>query len=101
VILFSPDFYDSIRLSLIRTEVFSVDNCKFYLLDDKTGGVIKKGVINDFKAAATQKKLNCKAQSNVYYFSENMLDSLGQEYVSSSLIYCPYRNKIPCENYHL
>ncbi|CAI1871891.1 Transcriptional regulatory protein, C terminal [Serratia quinivorans] len=101
VVLFSPDIYTSIRLNLNRTEVFRIDNCHFYFLDDKTGGINKLGIINDFKGAVAKESLNCEAKTNVYYFSENMLDSLGKEYISSSLIYCPYNNKLPCENFHL
>ncbi|AYO39776.1 helix-turn-helix domain-containing protein [Serratia sp. P2ACOL2] len=101
VMIVSPSFYNYIRLKLIRTEIFSMDSCNFYLLDDKIDGAVGQEYINNVKAIAIKEKLNCKVKANVYYFSEEMLDVLGRDFVSKLLIYCPYKNKLPCENYHL
>ncbi|WP_129939604.1 MULTISPECIES: winged helix-turn-helix domain-containing protein [Serratia] len=100
LMIVSPSAYNYVRLKLIRTEIFSMDNCNFYLLDDKIDSAVGQEDINNIKDIAIKEKLNCKLKANVYYFSEEMLDVLGRDFVSKSLIYCPYKNKIPCENYH-
>lgn len=101
MILFSSQLYDYIYLKSNRTEVFGMGKCTFYLIDDKIGGRVKEDVIHNMKAAARKEKINCDVKSNVYYVSEGLLDSLGKKYVSRSLMYCPYGNKLPCENYHI
>lgn len=101
MILFSSQLYEYIYLKSNRTEVFGMGKCTFYLIDDKIGGRVKEDVIHNMKAAARKEKINCDVKSNVYYVSEGLLDSLGKKYVSRSLMYCPYGNKLPCENYHI
>ncbi|WP_244941700.1 winged helix-turn-helix domain-containing protein [Serratia inhibens] len=101
LMIVSPSVYNYIRLKFIRTEVFSMENCNLYLLDDKIYGAVGQEDINNIKAIAIKAKLNCKVKANVYYFSEEMLDVIGRKFVSKSLSYCPYKNKVPCENYYL
>ncbi|ANS44708.1 winged helix-turn-helix domain-containing protein [Serratia inhibens] len=101
MILFSSQLYEYIYLKSNRTEVFGMGKCTFYLIDDKIGGRVKEDVIHNMKAAAKKEKINCDVKSNVYYVSEGLLDLLGKKYVSRSLMYCPYGNKLPCENYHI
>ncbi len=101
MILFSSQIYDYFYLKSNRTEVFSMGKCTFYLIDDKIGGRVEEDVIHNIKVAAKKEKINCDVKSNVYYVSEALLDSLGKKYVSRSLMYCPYGNKLPCENYHI
>lgn len=77
--------------------MYSIRNCTVYLLDDSAAGVTKNEVVDSI----TNENLNCEIKANVYYAREKLLDSLGREYISNSVIYCPYGDKIPCENYQL
>lgn len=101
VIYFSPGIYNHSRLQSVRTEVFRLDQCHFYITDDKTRRMDNISIINSIKVIAKNEKLDCKRQANVYYFADKKLDASGHVIMSDLLSYCPFNSNAPCDNYYL
>ncbi|CNE49208.1 winged helix-turn-helix domain-containing protein [Yersinia kristensenii] len=101
VIFLSPSLYNHFRSQSLRTELFSLDNCRFYLMDDTTRRMDSGNTISIIKMIIKNEKLQCDSPANVYYFADKKIDSAGQTIETDLLSYCPYDSKAPCENYYL
>ncbi|MBC3231748.1 winged helix-turn-helix domain-containing protein [Serratia fonticola] len=98
--LFLPGIYDYFRLQSIRTLLFSVEQCQFYLADEKTKRQDITSNVNTIKTMVNNVSLDCQRQANVYFFADKKVDSSGRASIRHLLAYCPYMSNAPCENYY-
>lgn len=101
IVFISPDVYNAIRFGITRTAFFSLENCKFYFVGDWPINVVDKESISMITSVMNKNNLNCGRKANIYYFGDNLIDSLGNGYSMRTLSYCPEGNKAPCENYYI
>ncbi|HDG9775444.1 TPA: winged helix-turn-helix transcriptional regulator [Raoultella planticola] len=101
VIIFLPGIYSHFRLQSVRTEFFTLEQCDFYLANDKTRELASNHTINKLRAIVAKDKLNCGRKANVYYFADKKRDSSGRMILTDLLSYCPFNSKAPCDNYYL
>ncbi|HGM5491175.1 TPA: transcriptional regulator [Serratia fonticola] len=99
-IALSPRIYDYFRLKAVRTAVLAIQQCHFYLADDKTRNTDRVSTLGNIKAITHNEKLNCEQKSDVYYFADKKLDASGRVIVSYLLSYCPDKGNAPCENHY-
>lgn len=100
-ILFLPSLYNVLRLQSLRTEIFSMDQCRFYLLGDESKNINRSVVIEKVKSTIRRKNLNCNVQANVYYHYTDRLEVDGRQLFNQTIAYCPYDNNVQCRNYYL
>lgn len=93
------NFYDYMRVRTIRNEIFRLDQCRFYLIDDLTRRIPNDKVIKRIQEIFFDQKIQCDTAANVYYSSDKKIDSQGNYIFTDLLSYCPYNSKAPCENY--
>lgn len=96
-----PSVYHYLRLLTIRTDILHLDQCHFYLADDKTRRMDNANIVNIITMIANNEKLNCTLRANVYYFADKKKDASGHTIMNDLLSYCPYNSKAPCDNYYL
>lgn len=99
--LFLPNIYNVLRLHSLRTEIFSMDQCRFYLLGDESKRINRSFIIGKIKSTITRKNLSCNIKANVYYFYAERIEIDGRQLVNQTIAYCPYSNKVQCKNYYL
>lgn len=92
--------YNDYRLSTIRSELFQLDQCRFYTGDDQTRSQDPDEVIDTIKNILVAENIKCKVKANVYYFSDKMQDASGHAIMENLLSYCPYSSKAFCINYY-
>ncbi|CAI1543984.1 TPA: winged helix-turn-helix domain-containing protein [Serratia fonticola] len=100
-LLILPSVYDQWSMKSLRTEVFTLEQCKFYLSDDVTRGLDQASIITNLKMIVSNEQLNCLQKANVYYFAEKKRDASGNMIVNDLLTYCPYEGKASCDNYFM
>ncbi|CNC53291.1 Transcriptional regulatory protein%2C C terminal [Yersinia intermedia] len=101
LIMHSPWVYNYFRLKSIRTEIFSLEQCRFYLADDLTRSLPLVSTIKTIKKIVDNNDLNCNNETNVYFFAQKKRDSYGQVTMNGLLAYCSSNEKISCANYYL
>ncbi|AKJ43425.1 winged helix-turn-helix domain-containing protein [Pragia fontium] len=99
--LWLPGVYEQWSLKSSRTEVLTIDQCKFYLTDDVTRGLDKDSATATIKTIVNNERLNCRRKANVYYFADRRMDATGQLVMKDLLTYCAYDGKAPCSNYYM
>ncbi|XGI78487.1 transcriptional regulator [Enterobacter hormaechei] len=82
-----------------RTELFREGNCRYYVADDKTSIADHDALRKKIREIIQREKIVCDSKTNVYYFSDRMLDSRGNVISDELLSVCPYNSKAPCINY--
>ncbi|MEG9795532.1 helix-turn-helix domain-containing protein [Serratia marcescens] len=92
----------SVSLSIwrhpVRTQVFTVDQCRFYLAGDGAQAMARPDAIQVFKKLLRRKPLDCTRKTNVYFFVDSTIDSVGKAFTNHLVVYCPYDSKLPCDN---
>lgn len=101
MMLFSPGIYNYFRLQSFRTQLSSIDKCRFYLMDDTTRRMDRSNTVSAIKMIINNEKLKCDSPANVYYFADKKIDSSGHVIMTDMLSYCPYDSHAPCENYYV
>lgn len=99
LMVFSPDIYDYLRLKSIRTKLFNIEQCQFYLADEKTKRQDTTSTVNTIKSMAEKVNMDCKHTANVYFFSDTYRDASGRVSRENLLAYCPYTGNAACENF--
>lgn len=94
-----PYIYDQLRLNTIRNEVFSLDQCRFYLIDDTTRRLDKNLVEKRITSIVLEENFNCKLQANVYFSADQKRNISGGFVFHDILSYCPWNSTAPCVNY--
>lgn len=100
-ILCLPSLYSYLSLQSLRTEIFSIDQCRFYLLGDKSKNMDKFVIMEKIRTTINKEKLNCNIQANLYYYSIDRLDLTGRQLFNQTIAYCPKNNHVQCNNYYL
>ena len=93
------NLYDYMRVRSIRNEIFRLEQCRFYLIDDLTRRIANDKVIKRIQEIISNEKIKCDTMANVYYSADKIIDSEGDYIFKDLLSYCPYNSKAPCENY--
>ncbi|ELM3741185.1 helix-turn-helix domain-containing protein [Yersinia ruckeri] len=101
LIMHAPWVYNYFRLKSVRTEIFRFEQCRFYLVDDRTRGMPLSSTIKTIKKIVANNDLKCNNETNVYYFSQQKQNSYGQVTMNGLLAYCPSNRKISCANYYI
>lgn len=94
-----PGIYDYFRLQSIRTLLFKIDQCQFYLADEETKRQDMISTVNTIKNMVNDIKLDCNHDANIYFFLDKKMDASGRVKIVNLLTYCPYRSNMSCENY--
>ncbi|MGQ8775448.1 winged helix-turn-helix domain-containing protein [Serratia sp. NA_112.1] len=82
----------------VRTQVFTLDQCRFYLAGGGAQAMARPEAINVFKTRLRRKPLDCTRKANVYFFVDSTIDSVGKAFTNHLVVYCPYDSKLPCDN---
>ncbi|CAI1958909.1 transcriptional regulator [Serratia quinivorans] len=82
----------------VRTQVFTLDQCRFYLAGEGILAMARPEAIKVFKTLLRRKPLDCTLKSNVYFFVDSRIDSVGKAFTNHLVVYCPYESKLPCDN---
>ncbi|CAI1936570.1 winged helix-turn-helix domain-containing protein [Serratia fonticola] len=101
LVLWLPGAYDQWSMKFLRTEVLTLEQCKFFLMDDVTRGLEKKDTLSILRMIVKNEKLNCSRKANVYYFADKKMDASGHVIMTDLLTYCAYDGKAPCDNYYM
>ncbi|HGM5491178.1 TPA: transcriptional regulator [Serratia fonticola] len=89
------------RLQSVRSELYRLEQCRVYVMDDKTRALDSDSTIKTVKMIINNEKLSCKRKANIYYFADKRLDALKQVIIDDLLSYCLYESNAPCDNYVL
>ena len=90
---------ENLRLSTLRNDVFHHQQCRFYLIDDKTRQLDRNWVINRIKFIINDQKISFAISANVYYSADIKRNVLDNYVLYDMLAHCAYKSKAPCENY--
>ncbi|KYQ98877.1 hypothetical protein AWY96_10275 [Serratia plymuthica] len=101
LVLWLPGAYDQWSMKSLRTEVLTLDQCKFFLMDDVTRGLENTDTLSILRMIVNNEKLNCDRKANVYYFADKKMDASGHVIMTDLLTYCAYDGKAPCDNYYM
>lgn len=82
----------------VRTEVFTLDQCRFYLAGEGAQAMARPQAIQAFKTQVRRRPLDCTRKTNVYFFVDSTIDSVGKAFTNHLVVYCPYDSKLPCDN---
>ncbi len=100
MVFFAPEIYSYLKLQTDRNKVLNIKNCSVYTTDNKIVSNNSNESLDVIKSTVVSFALNCDKKANIYYFSESQTNSLGHEFFIRTLSYCPYKSKVPCENYY-
>jgi DNA-binding winged helix-turn-helix (wHTH) protein len=95
----TPFVLETLRLHSVRSEVFRMQQCRFYLIDDLTRRFERDWVVNRMKSIIVDEKINCSLKTNVYYSADKKRNVAGDFVMHDLLVYCAFKSKAPCENY--
>lgn len=95
-----PAIYDNIRLDTFRDEVYRIEQCRFYVIDDDTRAVGNDYIINRINSFMEMGKLDCsKLKANVYFSYREIRDATSKDTITQIVSYCPYNSTAQCVNY--
>lgn len=100
VILLLTSFNEKGNMKSMRSELFTVDQCSFYLADDVTRRLDKSEIINTLKIMTKKESVDCNYKTDLYFFHNNGKDASGRTVSFNLLSYCTDAD-IPCDNYYI
>ncbi|SNY75305.1 DNA-binding winged helix-turn-helix (wHTH) domain-containing protein [Enterobacter sp. CC120223-11] len=97
---FSPEIQRFASIKMARNEVFRIENCRTFLADDTTRRMDPDKLKSRVQDIVRQENLNCRNNTNLYFYADIKSDADGVAITRQLLSYCPFNSKAPCENYY-